>query len=85
MAGQGVYLVVVDRGLDRQVQTSPSPATTKALAECAGSGRAVWTGRIVIMEGIPCRLIPRVEAFKAVLQIIGISILDSQPCNGTPA
>ena len=89
VAGQGVYLVVVDRGLDRQVQNVTVAGDNEGFGrECARAlaEKLSGQGRIVIMEGIPCPVnSARVEAFKAVLQNYpGISILDSQPAYWDP-
>ncbi|MDD3952711.1 MAG: substrate-binding domain-containing protein [Lentisphaeria bacterium] len=84
VARQGVYLVVVDRGLDKAVQhvtvAGDNPgfgrACAKALAENL-QGR----GKIVLMEGIPCTVnSDRVNAFREIIKHYPeISILDSQP------
>ncbi len=79
----GVYLVVVDRGLDEPIQD------VLIAGDNAGFGREAaktmaealkGKGDIVIMEGIPCSVnSQRVDAFKAVMKNYpGIRILDSQ-------
>lgn len=80
---QGVYLVVVDRGLDKPLQD------VLIAGDNAGFGRAAaktlveklnGKGDIVVMEGIPCAVnSDRVNAFNEVIkQHPDIRILDSQ-------
>ena len=79
----GVYLVVVDRGLARDVQN------LTIAGDNAGFGRTCaeemarkleGKGDILVMEGIPCEVNTlRVEAFKEVMKKYpGIRILESQ-------
>lgn len=80
---QGVYLVVVDRGLEKPVEdvtiAGDNPgfgrAGAEALAKAIGG-----KGKIVVMEGIPCVVnSDRVNAFREVIrQHPGIEVLDSQ-------
>ncbi|MDQ0291836.1 ABC transporter substrate-binding protein [Oligosphaera ethanolica] len=82
-AKAGVYLVVVDRGLDKPVQN------LYLAGDNAGFGRGgaesvvkalAGTGKILVMEGIPCTVNSiRVDAFNEVIkQHPGIEILESQ-------
>lgn len=82
----GVFLVVVDRGLMRDIQN------VTVAGDNAGFGRTCaeelvrqlnGEGKIVIMEGVPCAVnSDRVDAFKAVIsQYPGIEIMGSQPAN----
>lgn len=81
---RGVYLVVVDRGLDKPVYH------VRVAGDNAGFGRACaevmaerlqGKGKILMMEGIPCPVnSDRVRAFREVLdRYPAISVLDSQP------
>lgn len=82
----GIFLVVVDRNLTRQVQN------ITVAGDNAGFGRTCAEvmarqldghGDIVIMEGVPCAVnSDRVNAFKEVMaKYPGIRIMDSQPAN----
>lgn len=79
----GVKLVVVDRGLTRDIQD------LSVAGDNAGFGRAGaetlvkflgGKGKILIMEGIPCTVnSERVDAFREVIRRYpGITVLDSQ-------
>lgn len=80
---KGVFLVTVDRGLDRQVQdvyvagdnAGFGRVAAEALAKALGD-----KGDILIMEGIPCVVnTERVEAFRAeIAKHPGIKVLESQ-------
>jgi len=80
---KGVFLVTVDRGLDRPVQdvyvagdnAGFGRVAAEALAKALGG-----KGDIAIMEGIPCVVnTDRVAAFKAeIAKYPGIKVLDSQ-------
>lgn len=81
---RGVYLVVVDRGLDKDVQhvtvAGDNPGFGRACAK-ALVDQLQGRGKIVLMEGIPCAVnTDRVQAFREVVKNYpAISILDSQP------
>jgi len=80
---QGVFLVTVDRGLDRPVQdvyvagdnAGFGRTAAQALAKALGG-----KGNIAVMEGIPCVVnTQRVEAFKKeIAKYPGIKVLGSQ-------
>lgn len=85
-AGKGVRLIVVDRGLTKDVQT------LYVAGDNAGFGRRSaeviarelnGEGDIVIMEGVPCQVnTDRVEAFREVMKKYPkIRILESQTSN----
>ena len=80
----GVYLVVVDRNLDRPLQDLSVVGDNPGFGKACGETMVKFLngkGNIVIMEGIPCQVnTDRVEAFKAeIAKAPGIKILDSQP------
>ncbi len=83
-ANQGVYLVVVDRGLDKELQNvtvaGDNPGFGRACAQNLAE-KLQGAGKIVLMEGIPCVVnSDRVNAFRETIKAHpGISILDSQP------
>ena len=83
---QGVKLVVVDRGLTKDIAdvtvSGDNPGFGRAGAQAIA--KAInGKGNIVIMEGIPCVVnSDRVNAFKAeIAKYPGIKILDSQAAN----
>lgn len=81
---QGVYLVVVDRNLDRPVQNLSVAGDNSGFGRACGETLVKHlgaAGKIVIMEGIPCQVnTDRVEAFRAeIAKAPGIQVLDSQP------
>ncbi|MBQ6473581.1 MAG: ABC transporter substrate-binding protein [Victivallales bacterium] len=86
VAKQGVYLVVVDRNIEKEVQNltvvGDNPGFGRVCAEelvkCLGG-----KGNIVIMEGMPCQVnTDRVGAFRAVVdKYPDIHVLDSQPAD----
>ena len=84
VAKQGVYLVVVDRNLDKPVQSlsvvGDNPGFGRAGAEALVKAIG-GQGKVVVMEGVLCQVnTDRVEAFKKVMaQNPGITVLDSQP------
>ena len=85
-AKQGVKLVVVDRGLTKDIAdvtvSGDNPGFGRAGAQAIA--KAInGKGNIVIMEGIPCVVnSDRVNAFKAeIAKYPGIKILDSQAAN----
>ena len=80
----GIYLVVVDRNLDRPVQDLSVVGDNPGFGKACGETMVKYLGGkgdIVIMEGIPCQVnTDRVEAFKAeIAKAPGIKVLDSQP------
>ncbi len=80
---QGVFLVTVDRGLDRPVQdvnvAGDNPGFGRAAAQALAKALD-GKGDIVVMEGIPCVVnSDRVDAFKSeIAKFPEIRILDSQ-------
>ena len=85
-AKQGVKLVVVDRGLTKDIAdvtvSGDNPGFGRSGAQAIA--KAInGKGNIVIMEGIPCVVnSDRVNAFKAeIAKYPGIKILDSQAAN----
>ena len=85
-AKQGVKLVVVDRGLTKDIAdvtvSGDNPGFGRAGAQAIA--KAInGKGNIVIMEGIPCVVnSDRVNAFKTeIAKYPGIKILDSQAAN----
>ena len=85
-AKQGVKLVVVDRGLTKDIAdvtvSGDNPGFGRAGAQAIAQA-INGKGNIVIMEGIPCVVnSDRVNAFKAeIAKYPGIKILDSQAAN----
>ena len=80
----GIYLVVVDRNLERPVQDLSVVGDNPGFGKACGETMVKFLegkGDIVIMEGIPCQVnTDRVEAFKAeIAKAPGIKVLDSQP------
>ena len=80
----GVYLVVVDRNLERPLQDLSVVGDNPGFGKACGETMVKFLGgkgNIVVMEGIPCQVnTDRVEAFKAeIAKAPGIRILDSQP------
>lgn len=88
-ARQGVYLVVVDRGLDKPVHNvfvaGDNPGFGRACGEALAK-QLDGKGKIVIMEGIPCPVNgDRVNAFMEVIRKHpGIDVLDSQAAYWDP-
>ncbi len=86
---QGVYLVVVDRGLDKPVHdvfvAGDNPGFGRACGEALAK-QLDGKGKIVIMEGIPCPVnSDRVNAFMEVIRKHpGIDVLDSQAAYWDP-
>lgn len=82
--GEGVYTVVVDRGLTKPAQdvyiAGDNPGLGRVSAEWMAK-EMDGKGKIVVLEGIPCVInTERVEAFNEVMKKhSGIEILDSQP------
>lgn len=79
----GIYLVVVDRGLQKNVQDLTVAGDNAEFGRrCAEemARRLKGKGRILIMEGVPCEVNSlRVNAFKKVMKNFpGIKILESQ-------
>ena len=85
-AKQGVKLVVVDRGLTKDIAdvtvSGDNPGFGRAGAQAIAQA-INGKGNIVVMEGIPCVVnSDRVNAFKAeIAKYPGIKILDSQAAN----
>ncbi len=83
---KGVYLVVVDRGLEKPIEdltiAGDNPGFGRAGAEALAKALG-GKGNIVMMEGIPCVVnSDRVNAFREVMKNYpGIKILDSQAAN----
>ena len=83
---QGVKLVVVDRGLTKDIAdvtvSGDNPGFGRSGAQAIAQA-INGKGNIVIMEGIPCVVnSDRVNAFKAeIAKYPGIKILDSQAAN----
>ena len=82
----GALLVVVDRGLTREVQDIAVVGDNPGFGRVCGEQLAKvlgGQGAVVIMEGVPCQVnTDRVEAFKAVMaNYPDIQVLDSQPAN----
>ena len=82
----GKLLVVVDRGLTREVQDIAVVGDNPGFGRVCGEQLAKvlgGQGAVVIMEGVPCQVnTDRVEAFKAVMaNYPDIQVLDSQPAN----
>lgn len=80
---KGVFLVTVDRGLDRPVQDIYVAGDNAGFGRTAAEALAKalnGKGDILIMEGIPCVVnTDRVEAFKAeIAKHPGIKVLESQ-------
>lgn len=80
---KGVFLVTVDRGLDRPVQDVYVAGDNAGFGRVAAEALAKaldGKGDIAIMEGIPCVVnTDRVAAFKAeIAKYPGIKVLDSQ-------
>ena len=83
---RGVYLVVVDRGLDKNVQDLTVAGDNAEFGRrCAEemAKRLKGKGDILIMEGVPCEVNTlRVNAFKNVMKKYpDIRILESQTSN----
>jgi ribose transport system substrate-binding protein len=80
----GIYTVVVDRGLTKNVQhvyvTGDNPGLGRISAEWMAEEMR-GKGKMVVLEGIPCIInTERIEAFNAVMRKYPeIEILDSQP------
>ena len=84
--GRGVYLVVVDRGLDKNIQDLTVAGDNSEFGRrCAEemAKRLKGKGDILIMEGVPCEVNTlRVNAFKNVMKKYpDIRILESQTSN----
>ena len=83
---QGVYLVLVDRNLEKEVQNltvvGDNPGFGRVCAEQLVKSLG-GKGDIVIMEGMPCQVnTDRISAFRAVIdKYPGIRVLDSQPAD----
>lgn len=80
---QGVYLVTVDRGLDKEVQNLNVAGDNAGFGRAAAqalAGALKGKGDIVIMEGIPCVVnSDRVNAFREeIAKYPDIRILESQ-------
>ncbi|MBO4631931.1 MAG: ABC transporter substrate-binding protein [Lentisphaeria bacterium] len=80
---RGVYLVVVDRGLQKDVQDLTVAGDNAEFGRRCGeemAKRLNGKGNILIMEGVPCEVNTlRVNAFRTVMkQYPGIKILESQ-------
>lgn len=80
---KGLYLVVVDRGLQKDVQDLTVAGDNREFGRRCGeemASRLKGKGEILIMEGIPCEVnTQRVEAFREVMKKFpGIKILESQ-------
>ncbi len=80
----GIFVVVVDRGLARDVADVYIAGDNPGFGRVCGEWMAKalgGKGKIVVLEGIPCVInTERVEAFKKALEAYpGIQILDSQP------
>ncbi|HOG49289.1 MAG TPA: ABC transporter substrate-binding protein [Lentisphaeria bacterium] len=88
-ASQGVYLVVVDRGLDKPIHdffvAGDNPGFGRACGEALAK-QLGGKGKIVVMEGIPCPVnSDRVNAFMEVIKKHpGIEVLDSQAAYWDP-
>lgn len=88
-SSQGVYLVVVDRGLDKPIHdffvAGDNPGFGRACGEALAK-QLGGKGKIVIMEGIPCPVnSDRVNAFMEVIKKHpGIEVLDSQAAYWDP-
>ena len=83
---RGVYLVVVDRGLDKNIQDLTVAGDNAEFGRrCAEemAKRLKGKGDILIMEGVPCEVNTlRVNAFKNVMKKYpDIKILESQTSN----
>ena len=83
---RGIYLVVVDRGLEKNIQDLTVAGDNSEFGRrCAEemAGRLKGKGNILIMEGVPCEVNTlRVNAFKNVMKKYpGIKILESQTSN----
>ena len=83
---RGVYLVVVDRGLDKNIQDLTVAGDNSEFGRrCAEemAKRLKGKGNILIMEGVPCEVNTlRVNAFKNVMKKYpDIRILESQTSN----
>ena len=82
-AKQGKYLVVVDRGLTKDVQNVTVAGDNAGFGKAAADAlvkRLNGKGDILVMEGIPCPVnSDRVNAFKAeIAKHPGMKILESQ-------
>ncbi|MCI6287978.1 MAG: substrate-binding domain-containing protein [Lentisphaeria bacterium] len=80
---QGVYLVVVDRGLTKDIQDLTVAGDNEEFGRRCGeemAKRLNGKGDILIMEGIPCAVnTARVEAFRKVIaKYPAIRVLESQ-------
>ena len=83
---RGVYLVVVDRGLDKNIQDLTVAGDNSEFGRrCAEemAKRLKGKGNILIMEGVPCEVNTlRVKAFRHVMsKYPDIKILESQTSN----
>jgi len=81
---EGIYTVVVDRGLTHEAQDVYIAGNNPGLGRVSGEWLAKemnGKGKVVVLEGIPTVInTERVEAFNEVIaQYPGIEILDSQP------
>lgn len=80
----GIYTIVVDRGLTKDVQhvyvAGDNPGLGRISAEWMAQ-EMDGKGKMVVLEGIPCVInTERIEAFNAVMKHYpDIEILDSQP------
>lgn len=85
-AEKGVRLIVVDRGLTKNVETLYVAGDNRGFGARAAEVIAKelgGKGKIVVMEGIPCQTnTDRVEAFREVMKKYpDIEIMDSQTAN----
>lgn len=86
---KGIYLVTVDRNLDRPIQDLAVTGDNSGFGKACGETlvkQLNGQGNIVIMEGIPCQVnTDRVVAFKQeIAKAPGIKVLDSQPADWNP-
>ena len=83
---RGVYLVVVDRGLQKEIQDLTVAGDNAEFGRRCGEEMAKHLkgkGSVLIMEGVPCQVNTlRVNAFRSVMKRYpGIRILESQTSN----
>ena len=86
MKQRGIYLVVVDRGLQKEVQDLTVAGDNAEFGRRCGeemAKRLNGKGKILIMEGVPCEVnTARVTAFREVMKNYPeIVILESQTSN----
>ena len=87
--GRGVKLVVVDRGLERDIQDLTIAGDNAGFGRAGAEAMAEFLGgkgKILIMEGIPCAVnSDRVNAFNEVIRKYpDITVLDSQSAYWDP-